>query len=71
MGARRGAGRGGARRSAAGRGGALRGAVERARLGGPLQNTPSIAHSRYLERTLERNRSAHSRASPIKPQYIH
>ena len=38
--------------------------VRRARLGGPLQNTPRSARSRYLERTLERNRSAPSRASP-------
>ena len=75
--ARRGAaGRGGARRGAAGarRGAAGRGGARRARLGGPLQNTARSARSRYLERTLEtkertleRNRSAPSRASPRDP----
>ena len=65
MGARRGAGRGGGVAGGeAGRGGGGARRARRARLGGPLQNTPRSAHSRYLERTLERNRSAHSRASP-------
>ena len=50
---------GGARRGAAGRGEAA------AQLERPLQNTPRSARSRYLERTLERNRSAPSRASPL------
>ena len=68
--ARRGAaGRGEGRRGAAGRGGAQRGAAGRGRArrsaAGAAADTPRSARSRYLERTLERNRSAPSRASPL------